>query len=106
MAIAPSLSTIQSSLTSHLNLLPRELGLLIQFSPGRFPTDVLAQIGKWSPRITLGQTDPDLGARPRLSVVDSGQPLNFVLRARRTSSTRCVISAINLLNQQSTGATK
>lgn len=99
-SLAPSASALQKSLESHVGCLPFSLSLLIQFAPGRYGPDDLARLGSFSPRVRVGKTDPDLGARPRISVVETDAPDNLVLRARRTSSTRCLIASILLLSNR------
>lgn len=96
-ALAPPASVIQKSLESHLDCLPPSLSILIQFAPGKYGPDELARLGSFSPRVRIGAADPDLAARPRISVIETDAPGNLVLRARRTSSTRCLIASILLL---------
>jgi hypothetical protein len=97
-ALTPTLSAVQQSIKAFLSCLPPTLSILVQVAPGRYQSDELAQLADISTRVQVGRTDPDLGARPRFSVVDFSDPNNLVLRARRTSSTRCLVSAILLLS--------
>lgn len=99
-ALPPSVTTLETSLTTFLACLPVTLGILIQFAPSRHTTPDLARLSSLSKRIQIGGSDPDLGARPRISVVEAGDPSNLVLRARRTSSTRCIVAAILLLTHR------
>lgn len=96
-ALPPSIATLESSLKSFLTCLPTTLGILIQFAPNRHTAPDLARLGSLSTRIRIGGTDPDLGARPRISVIEASDPGNLVLRARRTSTTRCLVVAILVL---------
>lgn len=97
MAMTPPASEIQKRMAAFLDCLPTNLGLMVQVSPLKYTSDELALIPMSSGRAVLGPTDPDLGARPRYSIVEAKAPNNKVLRARRTSSTRCLIAAILLL---------
>jgi hypothetical protein len=94
MALPPSIPTLEATLRGFLTCLPATLGILIQFSPNRYTAADLARLSNISNRIQIGRTDPDLGTRPRISVVEAADPGNLVLRARRTSSTRCIAAAI------------
>jgi hypothetical protein len=98
LAIAPSLVSLREKLQKHLSCLPKQMGILIQFGSDRFTAADLESIRKTSPRLHIGPIDPDLGARPRFSIVDAQEPMNFVRRARWTSVTRCLITALLLIS--------
>jgi len=96
-SLAPSIPTVQETLSSFLQCLPDGLGILIQFHPNRFSSDELLTIESCSPRAFVGPSDPDIGARPRITVVDASDSENLVRRARVNSVVRCLIAAIQIL---------
>ncbi len=93
----PAPEAIRSSLTSFSACLPPSLAVLAQYGEDVLTPDQIARIHSVEFRVLIGSSDRDLGKRPRISIVPAADPTNPVLRARRTSSVRCVIAAIQLL---------
>jgi hypothetical protein len=96
MLVRPSVSTLPRLLV-YLAHLPVDLGLIVQFGEGRCSVEEQARINQHSPRLHVGKPIPGLGPVPRISVVEAEDNDNTVTRARLTSSTRCVIAAIQLI---------
>jgi hypothetical protein len=93
---------IQRSLVQFASCLPSSLGVLVQFKSGRLSDEDLRGIDNRAIRIFVAAADPDLGERPRLFVVLTADPMNLVLRPRRTANVRCVLAAIHLFRNHIT----
>jgi hypothetical protein len=81
----------------YAHCLPESLGLLVQFGKGRISTRDALRLSSPRDRVYIGKLEGDLGNRPRVSVILKDKPKQYVVRARRTANTRCLIQAARLL---------
>jgi hypothetical protein len=81
-------------------LLPTALGLWLQTGPNRYSQEELTQLESLKPRVRFGGIERDIGAVPRVSVIDTRQPENRVRRARLTALVRCLIDAALTICEQ------
>jgi hypothetical protein len=95
--VLPPLLETRRSLVQFASNLPPSLGVLIQFGSGRHNDSETRQIEDASMRVFVGDSDPDLGPRPRLFIVPTIKPMGLVARPRRTANTRAVLAGIQLL---------
>jgi len=100
--VLPPVLVVQRSLVQFVSCLPSNLGVLVQFKSGRVSAEDMQFVDNKAIRIFVGASDHDLGDRPRLFIVPTSDPLNLVLRPRRTANVRCVLAAIHLFRNHIT----
>lgn len=94
----PGTNSLITWLIKMMSCLVPKLGILIQFGGDRLASDDVIRIENCHPRVFVGPSDPQLGGRPRLSIVDANDSTNLVTRARLTGLIRCAVAAQLLLN--------
>lgn len=95
--VQPAIEAFRATLIRFTACLPPTLGVLTQFKAGRLQSADRARLDDEKLRIFVGDDDRDLGERPRVFVVETRDPRNFVQRARRTANTRALIAALQLI---------
>lgn len=95
--VLPAIEAFRATLIRFASCLPPKLGVLTQFKVGRLQSVERARLEDEKVRIFVGDDDRDLGERPRVFVVETRDPRNFVQRARRTANTRALLAAYQLI---------
>lgn len=95
--VLPAVEALRARLIRFAACLPPTLGVLTQFKTGRLQSADRARLDDERVRIFVGDDDRDLGERPRVFVVETRDPRNFVQRARRTANTRALLAARQLI---------
>lgn len=95
--VLPHIEAFRATLIRFTACLPPTLSVLTQFKPGRLQSAERARLDDAKVRLFVGSDDRDLGERPRVSIVETLDPLNRVQRARRTANTRALLAARQLI---------
>jgi hypothetical protein len=93
----PALDVLIQTLLDYVTCLIPEFGLLIQVGANQLTADSIARIQNSHARVFVGPSDPRLGGRPRITVVDTNEPLNEISRSRSTGVMRSALAAHQLL---------